>query len=164
MIKNLVIVLAVLILGGGALILMNASDDDNTNTNSSQTPNLTSETTETDSNLVQQTIESGGQLIDYTPGLLAQSDAETNILFFHADWCSICNAVERNLRAGNIPEGMTILKVDYESSDGRQLAEQYNIPIQYSMVQVDRDGNQITQWVNQSFYTIENVLEQIQST
>ena len=133
-----------------------------TETNPSTTRN--EPVTTSDESLVQNPIDGGGELVDYDLALLANSDADNNILFFHADWCSVCNAVERNLTAGNIPDGTRIFKVDYESSEGRDLAEKYDIPIQYSMVQVDTDGSEITQWVNQSFFTIEDVLERVQAT
>ena len=89
-----------------------------------------------------------GELTAYSPEKLAESEAEANILFFHASWCTVCNSVERAIMAGTIPEGMVIFKLDYESDEGQQLAEKYNIPIQYTMVQVDNAGNEITQWVN----------------
>jgi len=164
--KTIGAIIAIIILVGGAVVLLNSSDSNEGQNMANQQSSTTSnnETTETDDSLVQETVGSGGELIDYKEELLAESNTETNVLFFHAKWCSVCNAVERNLQAGNIPEGLRILKVDYDSNEGRALAEKYKIPIQYSMVQVDSQGNEVTQWVNQSFFTIENVLEQIQAT
>lgn len=151
------------IIGGGVWLFGSSDETPESNSMTSATNQSTAAEAD-EENFVQETIEGGGELIDYSEKALAQSDADTNILFFHADWCTVCNNVESNLQAGNIPEGVRILKVDYESSIGRDLAETYDIPIQYSMVQVDSSGTEITQWVNQSFFTIEDILERIQTS
>lgn len=163
--KPAVIALAVVVVGGLGVLLFNSQDDDSTdNTPTAANQSSTTERSDSQDSLEQTEFTPGGEIVAYDAAQLASSDAETNILFFHAAWCSICNAVERNLEAGAIPEGVRIHKVDFESSEGQDLADKYNIPIQYSMVQVNTDGEEITQWVNQSFFTIEDIIERIQTT
>lgn len=97
----------------------------------------------------------------YSEANLAQSEADTNLIFFHAVWCTVCNSVERSLEAGVIPDDINIYKVDFDSDKGQNLAEMYDIPIQYTMVQVNTEGEEITQWVNNFNDGIEDIKENI---
>lgn len=100
-------------------------------------------------------------LQEYSQAALANSTTEKNLIFFHAAWCSVCNAVEQNLEASNIPDTISIFQVDYDSPEGQALADKYNIPIQYTMVQVDTDGAELTQWVNTPRDGIDQVVERL---
>lgn len=162
--KNGIIAAVVLIVLGGVGFLALSGDDDSSIQSSNSISSASQTESEPTDSLVQNDFEPGGELVDYDPAALASSDAETDILFFHAAWCTVCNSVERNLEAGAIPEGVRIHKVDHDSSVGQDLSDKYNIPIQYSMVQVDKSGNEITQWVNQSFFTIDDIIERVETT
>ncbi len=66
------------------------------------------------------------------------------VLFFHATWCSICQEVDRSLTSAAVPSGLTVVKVDYDSSD--QLRQRYGVTIQHTFVQVDTSGNPLRKW------------------
>jgi hypothetical protein len=46
---------------------------------------------------------------------------------------------------GEIPEGVTILKADFD--EDVELKEKYGVKIQHSFVQVDANGEAIAKWV-----------------
>lgn len=73
-------------------------------------------------------------------------DSGTVVLFFHATWCPTCKATEENLNAdlASIPEGLAIVKVDFDSSD--DLRQKYGVTTQHTFVQVDADGDELAKW------------------
>lgn len=72
------------------------------------------------------------------------------VLFFHAPWCPTCKTTQENLEAdpAAIPAGLTIVKVDYDTSD--ELKQRYGIATQHTFVQVDADGNELAKWTGSS--------------
>jgi thioredoxin 1 len=70
------------------------------------------------------------------------------VLFFNASWCPTCQEAQRNLEASGVPDGLTIVKVDYDSS--RDLKQKYGVTIQHTFVQIDADGNELAQWTGSS--------------
>ncbi len=153
----------VVLLLGGVLLTMSSDDDEQANTTpSSQVQDEGSMNESTAEPAIE--LESSGSSVieDYSPEALAASETEANLLFFHAAWCTVCNAVERNIEAGTIPDSLTIFKVDYESPEGQALADTYNIPIQYTMVQVDTEGREVTQWVNNFSDGVNEIVAQLQ--
>lgn len=87
----------------------------------------------------------GGEYVDYNPELLARANSGDVVLFFHAKWCPTCKALERSILNGDIPENLTILKIDYDTAS--ELKDKYDIVIQHTLIQVDSQGNEITKWV-----------------
>lgn len=85
---------------------------------------------------------------DPTPGVYASySDRELAqaqgriLLFFHAPWCPQCRSLERDILADGVPEGVTILKVDYDSR--QDLRQRYGVTQQTSFVEVDASGQRV---------------------
>lgn len=70
---------------------------------------------------------------------------DQSILFFHAAWCPECRAFESAIQSQVIPEGVQILKVDYDSAT--ELRQRYQITLQSTFVSVDSEGNAISTWV-----------------
>lgn len=68
------------------------------------------------------------------------------VYFFHAGWCPICNQIEKDIKAnpGVIPEGVTLIKTDFDSSV--QLRQKYGVNTQYTFVQVNSEGKELKQW------------------
>ncbi len=87
---------------------------------------------------------SGSQYVTYSDDIVAKTSG-TKILFFHAPWCPQCRALEASIKAGTIPTGVTIIKVDYDSHQA--LRQQYGVTIQTTLVKVDDTGNLIKKYV-----------------
>lgn len=157
-----IIGLVVLALAAGTLV-SNTSDED-TAANANQTGTQTASPTDTNS-ASEIVVEPSGAhgILDYSSAALAASTTENNLLFFHAAWCTVCNSVERNIEAGSIPDSLSIFKIDYDSDEGQDLAAKYKIPIQYTMVQVDTSGNEITQWVNNFSDGLDDISAKLQT-
>ena len=82
------------------------------------------------------------------------------VYFFHASWCSVCQAIDKEINAdlSKIPNGVTIIKTDFDNST--DLRKKFGVTTQYTFVQVDTAGNEVSQWVATSF---NNVLSGIKS-
>ena len=79
----------------------------------------------------------------YSPEKLAKAETGDVVLFFHADWCPSCRGLESDINAnlGNIPDGVHILKLDYDTET--DLKKKYGVVRQHTLVQVDESGNAI---------------------
>jgi hypothetical protein len=145
-----IIGLVIVALAGGVFIASGSDEETaNTGTNSSsQMQDQAEQSSSQEESEIELQSSGANGIMEYSPEALAASETDNNLLFFHAGWCTVCNQVERNIEAGSIPDDLSIFKVDYDSAEGQSLAANYNIPIQYSMVQVDTEGNEVTQWVN----------------
>ena len=91
---------------------------------------------------------------------LAKAETGDVVLFFHASWCPSCRALNSNIESNreSIPEGVTILKTDYDEET--ELKKKYGITYQHTLVQVDRDGNMIKKWSGSP--SLDSLLSQIQ--
>lgn len=69
---------------------------------------------------------------------MAMYEASMVVLFFHAPWCPDCKKTEMNLSSSGVPEGVTVVKVDYDSAT--ELKARYGITKQHTFVLIDKDG------------------------
>jgi hypothetical protein len=90
------------------------------------------------------TCEAPGRYTDYSAEAVADECYTDTILFFHAPWCPECRGFEEAIKAGKVPEGAQILKVDYDSAT--DLRKKYEVTIQTSFVRVDTAGERIKLW------------------
>lgn len=81
------------------------------------------------------------------------------VLFFHAAWCPTCRAANESLTANAIPDGLLVLKTDYDSST--ELKKKYGVTSQHTFVQVDAEGNMIKKWLGSG--TATEIAAQVQS-
>jgi thiol-disulfide isomerase/thioredoxin len=95
-----------------------------------------------------------GRYVDYSPELVASTPG-TKLLFFHAPWCSQCVALEDDIEAKGLPEGVTVFKVDYDSN--QDLRQEYGVTIQTTIVEVDEDGNELDSYVAYEDPTFDSV-------
>ncbi len=95
-----------------------------------------------------------GQYVDFSPELVASTPGD-KLLFFHAPWCSQCVALEEDIEAAGVPDGVTIFKVDYDSN--QDLRQKYGVTIQTTMVKVDDNGEMIDSYVAFEDPTLDNV-------
>ena len=78
--------------------------------------------------------------VDYSPTAIANADG-TTLLFFHATWCPSCRQIESEILEQGVPEGVTIIKVDYDSH--QDLRQKYGVTVQTTFVSVDSSGDEI---------------------
>lgn len=86
-----------------------------------------------------------GRYALYAPEVVASQDYTKTVLFFHAPWCPECRAFEAAIEASVIPEGVQILKVDYDSST--ELRQKHGVTIQSTFIEVDSSGETVNRWV-----------------
>lgn len=83
----------------------------------------------------------------YSPEKIAMKAASGKVvLFFHASWCPTCRALDADIKAhlGAIPENLTILDVDYDTSTN--LKARYGVTYQHTFVEVDAQGSLVKKW------------------
>lgn len=85
-----------------------------------------------------------GNYTDYNASKLASAENGKVILYFYAPWCPICRESNKNFEASPAPDGLTLLKVDYDSSG--DLKKKYGVTYQHTFVQVDKDGKLLKKW------------------
>lgn len=131
--------MSILVFGGLALLIAtnplekgaNSSTDQQTTVN--QVPSNTS------------TQLATGKYELYSTSLIGDANYKETILFFHASWCPECRAFEQAIQQGTIPEGVQILKVDYDNSS--ELKSQYGVTLQSTFVRINEKGEEVSQWV-----------------
>lgn len=96
----------------------------------------------------QETKPQENQQAKTTPGTYATYETASfegtpgrRVLFFHAAWCPQCRALEKSILEGQIPSGMTIFKVNYDTS--QDLRVKYGVARQSTVVEVDASGKEI---------------------
>lgn len=146
------------ILGAGAYLSMN-SDSDKTNKQSVENAANSSVTTTPDTQPVTQTATAKpGTYSDYTSESIA-STTNTKLLFFHAPWCPQCRDLDKDIKAKGIPEGVAIIKVDYDSN--QTLRKKYGVIIQTTIVRVDNNGDLVEKYVAYDEPTIDSVIKNL---
>ena len=84
-----------------------------------------------------------GSYESYDASKLSRAEDGDLVLFFHANWCPSCRSLDSkiNEELKDIPDGLTILKTDYDTQ--KELRKKYGLTSQHTLVQVDKDGNMI---------------------
>lgn len=85
-----------------------------------------------------------GDYVEYSPTAISSAQGVT-LLFFHASWCPSCRQIESEILDQGIPDGVTVIKVDYDSN--QDLRQKYAVTIQTTFVKVDSSGNEIAKFV-----------------
>lgn len=86
--------------------------------------------------------------VEYSPATLAKAkESGRTLLFFWAPWCGTCSALDDELkqRSSELPKDLTILRTNYDTQS--DLKAKYNIITQHTLVQVDKNGNEIKKWI-----------------
>lgn len=118
------------------------------------------ETSMMDKGAVKDTMMKKGSYEAYSPDKVMRAETGDVVLFFHASWCPSCRGLNSDIEANvsAIPEGVTILKLDYDKET--ELKKKYGVTTQHTLVQVDKDGNMIKKWSGGS--SLSNLVSQIQ--
>jgi len=95
----------------------------------------------------------------YAPEKIAWAEDNDVVLFFHASWCPTCRSVDADITVNisDIPEGLIILKTDYDNSS--DLKKKYKVTTQHTFVQVDKDGNMISKWTGSG--TLDTIVSKV---
>jgi len=81
---------------------------------------------------------------DYQADKAAYDAGGDVVLFFSASWCPTCQRADKNLKGSGVPEGLTVVKADYDSSTA--LKKQYGVTVQHTFVQVDPSGEALAKF------------------
>lgn len=96
----------------------------------------------------------------YSTDAVADPGFDTTIIFFHASWCPECRAFEQAIESSDIPDGVQILKADYDTES--DLKRRYDVTIQTTFVRVDEDGDELASWVGyQKDRSVETILSEL---
>lgn len=76
------------------------------------------------------------ELADYQADPSIAGDGDV-VMFFHAPWCPDCVATEASLRSEGVPDGLTVVKADFDTET--DLRATYGVTVQHSFVQLDGD-------------------------
>jgi len=150
-------VVALVIIVGGVYTSMRGKDDAIMDTKMDDSSVMQKEG---DTMMDKDTVMMKGSYEAYSPEKLARAETGDVVLFFHASWCPSCRSLNSDIEAtmSSIPEGVSILKVDYDKET--ELKKKYGVTHQHTLVQVDKDGNLIKKWSGSS--KLANVISEIQ--
>jgi hypothetical protein len=91
-------------------------------------------------------VDRGGSYISYAE---CQTDPQLRrgtlqVLFFFDPDCAECLAVDESLTMEGVPEGLTVIKVDFDTyTDAR---EKYGVESTMTFVQIDDQEHEVDQW------------------
>ena len=144
--KYIIVIAIVALIAGGAVLLMRDRQASKVEDSSVATEAPTSpidSSSPTNSPDASSTALSG-TYIEYSSATISSTKG-TKILFFYAPWCPQCRALEASIKSGQIPAGVTIIKVDYDSNQA--LRQKYGVTIQTTLVRVDDSGALVKKFV-----------------
>ena len=135
-----VIVLAALIAGSIAALALSTPD---ATTTAASTPVVTETPDPTPTPEPSETV-APGRYLAYTASAFPAPEGRT-FLFFYAPWCGQCRDIDAGILAQGVPDGVTILKADFDSEQA--LEQQYGVTMRTTFVEVDADGNALQSFV-----------------
>lgn len=153
--------IALAVIGGGVYASMRDSKDDIMTTQEvTEEKAMMDEATDEKAVMDKGEAMMTGSYEAYGAGKLARAETGDVVLFFHASWCPSCRGLNARIEGnlGSIPEGVTILKTDYDRET--ELRKKYGVTYQHTLVQVDADGNLIKKWSGSP--SLDALLSQIQ--
>lgn len=135
---NLSIIVSLVIILGGFLFFKDGFKAFKSNQFSSTTPQL---------------LMDRMMYLDYSEKnkTLAQKYGKTVLFFAATTWCQTCSALDKEIkeRMSNIPQDVTILKVNYDND--REMKAKYKVTQQHTLVVLDKSGNETKRWIGGNF-------------
>jgi|SRR3989344_4769279 len=147
--KVLYIVLGVVVIGIAGFTLLRGSNSQPQQESTQKT--TTEQTTDTQVSKSSDN-EIAPQYVEYSEASLAKAQEKgRTVIFFWAVWCPTCKALDKELteRSNELPDDITILKTNYDTE--KELKKKYQIVQQHTLVQVDKNGSEVTKWIGGNF-------------
>lgn len=131
--KKYLLILGIILGIAGIIFLFRQENTNDTNTTKTQVEPTLTET-------------KYSRYTTYSDAAFTATADKKRVLFFHASWCPTCRPADAEFRQrfSEIPEDVVLFKTDYDTST--ELKNKYNVTYQHTYVQVDAEGNQVTQW------------------
>ena len=78
--------------------------------------------------------------VDYSAKIRKELAGKKHLIFFYANWCSVCKAWDKELKnnLSNMPAGTVVLKADYDNEN--ELKKEFGISTQSTAVFINEDG------------------------
>ncbi len=157
----LLIIVAVLLIGGGTGYANARNSKVKKNAEIAQQESVTGKgklakddvsvkINETNSQNSGDAVMAKGIFNDYDTAKLVNADKGDVVLFFSAAWCPTCQEANKNFTAKSTPDGLTLLKIDYDKST--DLKKMYGVTYQHTFVQVDKNGKLLKKWSGSTTY------------
>lgn len=137
--------IGLVVVAGLVAVLLYRPNNQTTSESISKSPASSRDTTSQPDEIIDAPVKAEGRYTEYNETLVAADGYNETILFFHAPWCPECRAFEQVIESEPIPNGVQILKVDYDSST--ELKTKYGVTLQTTFVKVDPSGEQVSAWV-----------------
>lgn len=96
-----------------------------------------------------------GRYVAYSADELAATEGRT-FVFFYAPWCGQCVDIDEGILAQRVPDGVTILKADFDSEQA--LEQQYGVTMRTTFIEVDDDGAELQRFVAYDTPTFDAVI------
>jgi thiol-disulfide isomerase/thioredoxin len=138
------IIVTVILVGGGVFVL--SSSDNEVGQSESSRQSDSSSTTERETTAVDEAtdVNKSGTYVEYSDSALASAEGTDRVLFFHAEWCSTCKFFEGDIKKTGVPEGVTVIEIDYDSN--QELRDKYDVTVQSTFVLLDETGEVVQKW------------------
>ena len=138
----------VLVLMTAGFLLLNSSEDTSVQQSTGSETQIIAQSSRDDSDEApQESINESrvtGEYVEYSDEVFNASANTDRVLFFHAEWCSTCKFFEQSIETAGVPDGITILEVDYDTNT--ELKNQYDVSVQSTFVLVDENNDVIETW------------------
>ncbi|MBI4004686.1 hypothetical protein HY358_00955 [Candidatus Roizmanbacteria bacterium] len=134
--SNLFIIVALILFTGGSIFFKDVFVNSQDSKTSSQP----------------QVLMNRNNYVEYSQAtvLTAQNNGRV-LLFFAAPWCGTCSALDDEIKqkSSQLPENLTIVKVNYDTA--HDLKKRYQVTQQHTLVQIDKNGDEVTKWIGGNF-------------
>lgn len=158
-----VVVIGIIAIAGiGGYMVLGQNNSNDTEKMASENESIEQNTTSDDKMMADENSKMAStstKYVQYEEGTLDSIEGK-KVLFFYADWCPTCRPADAEIQenVSNIPDDITVVRVNYNDSDTDQaeedLAKDYKITYQHTFVQIDENGEEITRWSGGSFQEI----------
>lgn len=139
--KVIIIISAVILSLGAGVAYLLISGGSKEKTNNTETVKQNSQSTQS---RIAENPQSPGKYINYSAEELKTATGK-RILYFHAPWCPQCQQLDASIKKGPIPEGITIIKTDFDTN--QDLRKKYGVTQQTTLVLIDENGNLVKKYV-----------------